>query len=73
MNAFWDLMNANGIPFADLDRYATRYGIEGVDEFERFKTLVRRLNSVWLNKIAPASAPDKGEEPSKPGRQPSTV
>lgn len=67
---FWDLANHEGIPFADLDRYAARYGIEDVDEFDRFATVVRRLNSEWLKLVRKAAdkpvSEDDDEEPPKP-------
>lgn len=47
LNAFWDLANLDGIPFSELDAYGRRYGVDDIDHFHRFKTLVRRLNSKW--------------------------
>lgn len=49
--AFWDLCSADGIAFRDLDAYASRYGIDEVEFFDRFKTLVRRLNAKWVEMI----------------------
>lgn len=31
-----------------IDRYAERYGISGVDEFERFQILLRRMDDAYL-------------------------
>lgn len=39
------------IPFVAIDRYAARYGIVGVDEFERFQTLLRQMDDAYLSWI----------------------
>lgn len=53
LEAFYDLQAdrvAQGlIPFAVLDRYAARHGIDHIDDFLRFKTLVRALDVVDFN------------------------
>lgn len=41
----------SSIPFSSIDRYATRYAIEG-DEFERFKMLIRLLDGAYLNHMS---------------------
>lgn len=55
--AFWALTNdrqfgalggCGYIPFMAIDRYAERYGISGVDEFERFQTLLRQMDDAYL-------------------------
>jgi hypothetical protein len=61
-DAFWDLARTDGIGFAELDRYAARYGIEGVDEFDRFKTIIRRVNTVWAEIVTGAHKPPAAEE-----------
>lgn len=35
------------IPFLAIDRYATRYGIDTVDDFERFHALVSACDAEW--------------------------
>lgn len=39
------------IPFASLDRYAARLGIDG-DEFDRFKRLVYAIDDAYRNDFA---------------------
>lgn len=39
------------IQFSSLDRYATRYGIDSVDEFDRFTTLIRAMDGVFLEQM----------------------
>jgi hypothetical protein len=41
------LFDADGIAFSEFDRYAARYGIEDVDEFDRFKSIIKRLYATW--------------------------
>jgi hypothetical protein len=70
-DAFWDLASTDGIGFAELDRYAARYGVEGVDEFDRFKTIVRRVNTVWAEIVTGANKPpaaEDGDEQPRPSR-----
>lgn len=58
MNAFWDLACFDGIRFSELDAYAARYGVDGLDHFHRFKTLVTRLNSKWVEMTRAAMTKD---------------
>ncbi len=53
--AFWDLhtdrpigMGAGPIPFASIDRYAERYGIVALDDFDAFRELIRALDDTYL-------------------------
>lgn len=39
------------IQFSSVDRYATRYGIDGVDDFDRFSTLIRAMDGVFLERM----------------------
>lgn len=58
--AFWALSSdrqigfggAGPIQFTSLDRYAARYGIDGVDEFDRFTTLIRAMDGVFLERMS---------------------
>lgn len=36
------------IPFTAIDCYAERYGIEGIDAFERFHALIRAMDTAYL-------------------------
>nr|WP_246659473.1 hypothetical protein [Ancylobacter moscoviensis] len=49
--AFWALSSSRSsgphgvIPFASVDRYAERYGIDDVDRFERFQGLIAAMGA----------------------------
>jgi hypothetical protein len=71
-NAFWAISSdrpigamggIGSIPFAAIDRYASRYGIDGRDEFDRFHTLIKRLDAVFI-----ATANEKAAEEAKKGK-----
>jgi hypothetical protein len=60
--AFWELscdrqlgMAPGPIPFTSIDRYAGRYGIRQIDDFEGFRHVMRAMDGVYLEK-APAGA-----------------
>lgn len=64
-HAFWDLnterqigMSAGPIPFSAIGAYADRYGIRSVDEFDRFKSIIRAMDSVAREKSAGITAAD---------------
>lgn len=40
------------IPWCALDRYADRYGMDDLDEFERFARLIRAQDRVYLADVA---------------------
>lgn len=49
-SAFWELGSdraigfaAGPIPFTAIDAYAVRYGIEDIDQFDRFRALIRAM------------------------------
>lgn len=53
--AFWDVhtdrpvgMGEGPIPFAAIDRYAARFGIDDPDHFDRFAALIRRMDNAFL-------------------------
>lgn len=64
--AFWALHSdrpavmggALPIPFSSLDRYARRYGIAGVDAFDRFSRLVQHMDGAYLKWSAEKSKRD---------------
>ncbi|RAI44703.1 phage tail assembly chaperone [Rhodoplanes roseus] len=41
-------MGEGPIPFASIDRWAVRYGIDDLDEFDRFAALVQALDGRYL-------------------------
>lgn len=41
-------MSAGRIPFSSIDRYADRYGIAGLDDFERLRAILRAMDSEYL-------------------------
>lgn len=47
------------IPFTAIDAYATRYGIEDIDFFERFRRMLRELEEEYFE--YDAKKPRKGE------------
>jgi hypothetical protein len=57
--AFWDLSNdrpavfggIGGIPFSAIDRYAKRYDITDVDEFDRFARLLKAMDTVFQTHV----------------------
>ena len=67
-DAFWALstdrplmMGGVGhIPFASIDLYARRAGIDGRDEFERFRILIGRMDEAYLSHTA-KQREDNGE------------
>lgn len=42
-------MGIGAIPWSSLDAYAQRYGIEDIDEFERFSFLIREIDAAYLS------------------------
>lgn len=55
-SAFWDLntdrpvgMGVGPIPFGAIDRYADRYGIADIDEFDAFRELIRAMDDAYLS------------------------
>lgn len=42
-------MGIGPIPFGAIDRYADRYGIAGVDEFDSFRELIRAMDDAYLS------------------------
>lgn len=68
LGAFWDLtsdrhigaMGGTGsIPFTSLDRYASRYEIDGVDAFDRFRVILKALDAEYLKWLGEKQKPDK--------------
>lgn len=51
------------IPAASIDRYATRYGLEG-DDYEKLRTILRDLDTVFLER-ARAKQQNKPESSDK--------
>jgi hypothetical protein len=53
-------------PFSSIDRYARRYGIEGLEAFQRFQTIIRALDAEYLAQMAAKAAqkppPDDDED-----------
>lgn len=45
-------MGRGPIPFSALDRYADRYGIADIDEFEQFRVVIRAMDGAFLEKTA---------------------
>lgn len=63
-NAFWELTGdrhygalgfPGAIPFASIDRYAARYGLDDRDEFARFHHLIRRMDSAFIAHVTQKS------------------
>jgi hypothetical protein len=52
-------MGEGRIPFTAIDRYARRYGISEVDEFDRLKAVIRAMDAEYLNLRAPKTADDE--------------
>lgn len=59
-DAFWELnsdrpIGAMGgvgtIPFSSVDRYARRFGINDPDQFSRFLSLIRKIDSKYTVKV----------------------
>jgi hypothetical protein len=70
-DAFWELsadrqigMAIGRIPFTAIDRYAVRYGIEEVDEFDTFRNVIRSMDAEFRDQTTPKSAEGKGAQAS---------
>lgn len=54
---------AGSIPFSSIDRYAVRYGIEDLDEFDRFRRMIRAQDRAYLRdmseRMSKSSKPEK--------------
>ncbi len=59
-DAFWDLSGdrqvfiggVGRIPLQAMDCWAGRYGVEGRDEFDAFKTVMRAMDDVFVAHVA---------------------
>jgi hypothetical protein len=49
------------IPFASIDRYARRAGIDGRDEFDRFRMMIIRMDDAFV-KHANTKPEEKGDD-----------
>lgn len=57
--AFWEISSdrqigfgvVGPIHFTSRDRYATRYGIDGIDEFDRFTALILAMDDVFMERM----------------------
>lgn len=54
-------MGLGPIPYSSIDIYATRYGIESIDEFDRFKSLIRRVDAEYIKLRTPKSEDEPDE------------
>lgn len=70
-NAFWELhtdrpvamAGVSYLPFSSIDRYAARYGLDDIDEFDRFRSLIRAVDAefvTWARRKSKTSDKDKG-------------
>lgn len=51
------------LPFSSIDRYAARYGLDDIDEFDRFRSLIRAVDAefvTWARRKSKTSDKDKG-------------
>lgn len=73
-DAFWELSadrhNSDGvygrIPFLAIDRFAERYGISALDDFDRFRALLRTMDAEFREYHAERANPDnQGRVPIK--------
>ena len=61
-DAFWTLLSdrpaghSTRIPFTAIDRYADRYGLETLDAFERFRSLMTQMNTAFNEASASRNA-----------------
>jgi hypothetical protein len=53
-------MGEGAIPFTAIDRFAQRYGIDDLDEFDRFRSLISALDREYLGIRAEQSKKDDG-------------
>jgi len=51
-------MSVGRIPFLAIDRYATRFGVDDRDEFERFMSLIRAMDVAFIEWIGAQNASD---------------
>ncbi|MFA7279818.1 MAG: hypothetical protein WC100_06960 [Sterolibacterium sp.] len=59
-------MSVGAIPFTSIDVYARRYGIESVDDFDRFRILIHRMDTAFLKYFADEAKAE--EKRNKNGR-----
>jgi hypothetical protein len=55
----WGMSGPGSIPFASIDRYADRYGIREIDEFEMLRDAVRAMDAEYLTFCAEEAAKQK--------------
>ena len=55
--ALGDAGRIGQIPFLAVDRYAARFGPHDADEFERFFTLLRRMDAAYIEWAAAKMKP----------------
>lgn len=73
-DAFWSLssdrptgMSTGPIPFSAVDRFAQRYGIDDLDEFDGFRSIIRAIDAEYLRlKAAPSDEPKPASKKAKP-------
>jgi hypothetical protein len=47
-----NLGGAGAIPFSAIDQYASRYGVVVLDEFDRFRDLLRAMDGEYLKWVS---------------------
>lgn len=70
LTAFWDLTSerqlgamggCGSIPWTAIDRYAARQGLDDLDDFERFRSIIRAMDGAYLAHVAEVTKPGKGK------------
>jgi len=63
-DAFWELsadrevgFAMGRIPFTSIDRYAVRYEIDEIDEFDRFREMMRSMDAEFRRFYEPGKKP----------------
>lgn len=51
------------IPFTAIDRYASRYGIDDLDEFDRLRRLIMAMDAEYLKYVAELAKKEREKKP----------
>ncbi|WP_232629164.1 phage tail assembly chaperone [Methylobacterium sp. Leaf118] len=52
---------AGQVPWSSIDRYADRYEIDDLDDFDRFRRMIRAQDRIYLEHMAKSSRQPGGE------------
>lgn len=69
LDAFWTLssdraigMGEGAIPFASIDRFAQRYGMDDLDSFDEFRSFIHAIDREYLSIRSDQADRDSGDQ-----------